>query len=80
MVAATLSTKSMESLSHISEQKREIVKELYSLFSIGLSFEMSKAQLMIAQFWVKLTLIDEIKETQDLDPNLMKLKDMIQAG
>ena len=47
VVADALSKNSMESLSHITEQKREIVKELHSLFSTGLSFEVLETQPMI---------------------------------
>ena len=40
--------KSMGSLSHIAEQRKEIVKELHSLLNEGCSFEMSEDQPMIA--------------------------------
>ena len=80
IVADALSRKSMGSLSYITEQKRKTVKELCKLFSIGLSFEVSEAQPMIAQFQVRPTLIDEIKRTQDSDPALAKLKDTVTAG
>ena len=42
VVADALSRKSMESLSHISTQKRELVKELKSLFNLGVVFEISE--------------------------------------
>ena len=35
---------------------------------------------MIAQFWVRLTLIDEIKRAQDSDHALAKLKDTVIVG
>ena len=41
---------------------------------------MSEAQPMIVQFRVRLTLIDEIKRAQDLDPTLVQFKDMVTAG
>ena len=50
VVADALSRKSMESLDHIAEQKREAVKELCRLFSQGLSLEVPETQTMIAQF------------------------------
>ena len=50
VVADALSRKSMGSLAHIAEQKREAVKELCRLFSQGLSLEVPKTQPMIAQF------------------------------
>ena len=47
-MADALTRKLMKSLSHIVEQRREIVKELHSLFSKGLLLEMSEAQPIIA--------------------------------
>ena len=70
----------MESLSHIAEQRKEIVKELYSLLNEGCSFEMSEDQPMIAQFRVKLNLIDEIKAAQESDPMMKELKWKVQIG
>ena len=50
VVADSLSKKSMRSLAHIVEQKREAIKELYRLFSQRLSLEVLETQPMIAQF------------------------------
>ena len=79
-VADALSRKSMGSLSHIVGQRREIVKELHSLLNEGCSFEMSEDQPMIAQFRVRLNLIDEIKAAQESDPVMKELKEKVQAG
>ena len=38
---------------------------------------MLEAQPMIAQFWMRLNLIDKIKAVQDSDPTLIKLKDRV---
>ena len=48
IVADALSRKSMESLAHIAEQKREAIKELYRLFSQGHSLEVPETHPMIA--------------------------------
>ena len=50
VVANALSRKSMGSLAHISEQKRELTKELRQLFDIGVSLEMSEDWPWITQF------------------------------
>ena len=50
VMADALSKKSMGSLAHIAEQKKEMVKELCKLFGEGLSLEMIETQPMIAQF------------------------------
>ena len=56
------------------------MKELYSLLNEGCSFEMSEDQPMIAQFRVRLNLIDEIKAAQESDPVMKELKEKVQAG
>ena len=48
VMADALSRKSMGSLAHIAEQKKEMVKELCKLFGEGLSLEMTETQPMIA--------------------------------
>ena len=77
VVADALSRKSMGSLSHIAEQRKEIVKELHSLLNEGCSFKMSEDQPMIAQFWMRLNLIDEIKAVQDSYPVVKELKEKV---
>ena len=48
VVADALSRKSMESLSHIAEQKKKIVKEVHNLLNEGCSLELPNSQPMIA--------------------------------
>ena len=79
-MADALSKKSMKSLVHIAQQKREAVKELCRLFSQRLSLEVPETQPMIAQFWVRSNMIEEIKVVQDSDPVLVKLKKKVQVG
>ena len=61
MVADALSRKSMRSLSHIVEQRRDIVSDLQILFEVGLPLEAIVTQPLIAQFRVRPVLIDEIE-------------------
>ena len=75
-----MSRKSMESLSHIVEQRRDIISDLQRLFEVGLSLEAIVTQLLIAQFWVRPVLIDEIEVAQDSDPEIVKLKSLILVG
>ena len=77
VVADALSRKSMESLAHVAEQKKEMVKELSKLFSEGLSLEMPETQLMIAQFRVRSKLIDEIRAAQITDAECQKMIDKV---
>ena len=50
MVADSLSKKSMGNLAHISVHKRNIVEELRDLFNMGVQFEVTKSQGLVAQF------------------------------
>ena len=71
VVADALSKKSMGSLAHISVHKRSIVKELGDLFNMGVQFEVTESQGLVAQFQVRPLLIDEIKANQDKDPSFI---------
>ena len=75
-----LSRKSMGSLAHISVHKRSIVKELRDLFDMGVQFEVTESQGLVAQFQVRPLLIDEIKANQDKDPSFIKLRETVQSG
>ena len=46
-----MSRKSVKSLSHIAEQRRNIVRDLQRLFEVGLSLEAIVTQPLISQFW-----------------------------
>ena len=80
VVTDALSRKSIGSLAHVAEQKKEIVKELCKLFSEGLSLEMPKTQPMIIQFWVRSKLIDEIRAAQTVDLEFQKYIDKVRKG
>ena len=80
VVADALSRKSMGSLAHVAEQKKEMVKELSKLFSEGLSLEMLETQPMIAQFRVRSKLIDEIRAAQIADTECQKFIDRVRRG
>ena len=80
VVADALSWKSMGSLAHISVHKRSIVKELRDLFNMGVQFEVTESQGLVAQFQVRPLLIDEIKANQDKDPSFIKLRETVQSG
>ena len=70
----------MESLAHISGQKRELTKELRQMLDMGMSLEMSEDQPWVAQFQMRPILLEEIKAAQDKNPSLIKLKEEVVAG
>ena len=80
VVVDTLGRRSMESLAHVAEQKKEMVKELCRLFSEGLSLKMPETQSMIVQFRVRSKLIDEIIAAQTVDPEFKKYIDRVRKG
>ena len=80
MKADALSRKSIGSLSHIVAQRRDIISDLQRLFEVGLSLEATVTQPLIAQFWMRPILIDEIEAAQDSDTEFVKLKSLISAG
>ena len=47
---------------------------------MGLSLEAIVTQPMIAQFWVRSKLIDEIRVAQTADPELQKYRDRVLKG
>ena len=70
VVADALSRKSMGSLAHIAEQKKEMVKELCKLFNEGLSLEMTETQPMIAQFRVRSKLMTRLEQLRSQIQNV----------
>src|SRR5262249_19886830 len=54
--------------------------ELNDLFDMGVRFEISNAQMLIAHFQVKPKLIDKIGVAHDRDPDLVKIKEEVQIG
>ena len=80
MVADALSRKFMGSLAHILVYNRSIVKELGDLFNMGVQFEVTESQGLVAQFKVRPLLIDEINANKDKDPSFIKLRETVQLG
>ena len=50
MVADALSRKSMESLSHVAEPRRDVVRDLQRLFEVGLALETIVTQPRLLSF------------------------------
>ena len=69
VVADALSRKSAGSLSHISTERRPIIKELHDLIDQGLQWKVTK-KCLIAQFRVRSVYLDRVKAAQKRDPQL----------
>ena len=80
VVADALSRKSSGSLTHISAEKRQLIRGLYELHDKGLRLEVLESRALLAHFRVKSVLMDIIKTAQCRDPQLMKIMDEVQQG
>ena len=68
VVADALSRKSSGSLTHISIERRTVVKELHDLMDQGVFFQISNG-VLLASIRVCSMPFDRIKATQSRDPN-----------
>ena len=67
VVGDVLSRKSVGSLTHISIDRRPIIKELHELIDQGLQWKVTKKYLL-AQFRVRSVYLDRVKAAQRRDP------------
>ena len=80
MVADALSRKSMGSLTHITPMRRPLIVALHSLESSGVQLAMENTGRLLAQLHIGTSLTDRIKEEQDKDPKLQKLREEVLVG
>ncbi|XP_050233220.1 uncharacterized protein LOC126681708 [Mercurialis annua] len=81
VVADALSRKSAGSLAHVTtEWQRPLIKEIYTMFSQNIRFEVSYLGSLIAQLSVRPTLIDRIRELQGEDPQLKRVMEEVEKG
>ncbi|XP_050238318.1 uncharacterized protein LOC126687806 [Mercurialis annua] len=81
VVADALSRKSAGSLAHVTtEWRRPLIKEIYTMFSQNIRFEVSYLGSLIAQLSVRPTLIDRIRELQGEDPQLKRVMEEVEKG
>ena len=72
VVADALSRKSSGSLTHISTERRSLVKELHELIDQGLQWKVTK-KCLVAQFRVRSVYLYQVKASQRRDPQLQKI-------
>ncbi|XP_050227663.1 uncharacterized protein LOC126677201 [Mercurialis annua] len=81
VVADALSRKSAGSLAHVTiEWRRPLIKEINTMFSQNIRFEVSYLGSLIAQLSVRPTLIDRIRELQGEDPQLKRVMEEVEKG
>ena len=79
MVADTLSCMSMGCVSHVEEDKKELVKDVHRLDRLGVRLEDSPIGGFMVHHNSDSSLVVEVKYKQHLDPLLMDLKELILA-
>ncbi|KAL5743948.1 hypothetical protein ACOSP7_026813 [Xanthoceras sorbifolium] len=77
VVADALNRKPMSSVAHMKTLYLPLLVELRSL---GVRLKMSYSGALVAAFHVRLILVDQIRELQIQDPQLVKLKDEVESG
>ena len=80
VVADALSRKSLGSLSHISTERRPVVKEFYKLIEEGLQMELSGTGALVAQMRVAPVFLEQVAQKQHEDPELVKIARTVQSG
>lgn len=80
VVADALSRKSMGSLAHLTAIKRPIVKEFQEIVESGVQFAIDHSRTLLAHMKIRSTLIDDIKQAQSQDSELMKMVDNVRNG
>ena len=77
MVLDALSSMTMGSVSHVEESKKELVKDLHTLASFGVSLEDSLNGGFMVHHNSKPALLVEVKSKQHLDQSLIELNESI---
>ncbi|KAF3640589.1 hypothetical protein FXO37_23390 [Capsicum annuum] len=77
VVADALSKLSMGSVSHVEDDKKKLVQEVYQLVRLGVLLVDSTEGSVWVQNSLESSLIAKVKEKQDRDPNLVKLKESV---
>ena len=79
VVADALSRKLVGSLTHISTERRLIIKELHELIDQGLQLKVTK-KCLLAQFRIWSVYLNRVKAAQRRDSQLQKIIFEVQQG
>ena len=77
IVADALSRLSMGSVAHVEDSKKKLALEVHQLSRIGIHLVDTEEGDIWVQSSSKSSLVSEVKEKQDRDPSLVKLKESI---
>ena len=74
VVANALSRLSMGSVAHFEDSKRKLAQEVHQLARLGVRLVDTEDGHIWVQSSLESSLVSEVKEKQDRDPSLVKLK------
>ena len=77
VVADTLSKISMGSIAHVEDSKKKLAQEVHQFSRLGVRLLDSAEGSVWAQSSSESSLVSKVKEKQDRDPNLVKLKESV---
>ena len=78
VVADALSRLSMGSVAHVEDSKKKLAQEVHQLARLGILLVDTEEGDIWVQSSSESSLVSEVKEKQDRDPSLVKLKDLVQ--
>ena len=78
IVVDALSRKSLGSLSHLIVKRWQPVRDFQRCLLDGVSFQITDQGALLAQIQVQTTLIEEIKQAQEIDPHLQQTREKVQ--
>ena len=79
VVADALSRLSMNSVTHIEEEKKELVKDVHRLARLGVRLVDSSDGSVTIRDGSKSSLLEDVKAKQDMDPSLVELKKSVET-
>ena len=79
VVADALSRLSMNSVTHIEEEKKELVKDVHRLARLGVRLVDSSDGSVAIRGGSKSSLLEDVKAKQDMDPSLVELKKSVET-
>ena len=77
IVADALSRLSIGSVAHVENDKKQLARDMHSLARLGVRLLDSAEGSMLVQSSFESSLVSEVKEKQDRDPSLVRLKESV---
>src|SRR5688572_18795073 len=79
VVADALSRLSMNSVTHVEEEKKELIRDVHRLARLGVRLVDSSDGSVTIQNGSESSLMEDVKAKQDMDPSLVELKKSVET-